>query len=384
MKFELNTPGRIIFGAGSLDRLGELVSDWGNRALIVHGRNPERARLVQGALTGSGIESHLFSVRGEPTVTEITQGRQQAKAAGSTLLIGIGGGSAIDAAKAISVLATNDGDLFDYLEVVGRGKSLSQPGLPCIAVPTTAGTGAEVTRNAVIASPEHRMKVSLRSALLLPRVALVDPELTYSLSPQVTTATGLDALTQLIEPFVSNRANPATDGSCREGIPRAARSLQRAVENGRDPVAREAMALASLFGGVALANAGLGGVHGFASAIGGMFDAPHGLICGILLPFVVAANLEALKLRASSSPALVRYDEVGRLLTGSDKAVAADGLAWLNDLHQALSVPGLSSLGVGKKDIPEIAAKSAKASSMKANPIDLTMLELEGILEAAF
>ncbi|MBV9272440.1 MAG: iron-containing alcohol dehydrogenase [Verrucomicrobia bacterium] len=384
MKFELNTPGKIIFGAGSLVRLGELLSHWGKRPLIVHGRNPDRAKLVQGELAKSGFEAHLFSVRGEPTVTEIAEGRKQAKAAGSTLLIGIGGGSAIDAAKGISVLATNDGDLFDYLEVVGRGKSLSQPGLPCIAVPTTAGTGAEVTRNAVIASPEHRMKVSLRSAFLLPRIALVDPELTYSLSPQVTTATGLDALTQLIEPFVSNRANPATDGACREGIPRVARSLQRVVEDGLDSAAREDMALASLFGGLALANAGLGGVHGFASAIGGMFDAPHGLICGILLPFVVAANLEALKLRASSSPASVRYDEVGRLLTGSNKAVAADGLAWLKDLRQILNVPGLSSLGVEKKHIPEIAAKSAKASSMKANPIDLTVSELEGILEAAF
>jgi alcohol dehydrogenase class IV len=383
MKFELNFPGKIVFGAGSLARLAELVSDWGTRALIVHGRNPERGRVVQGELAKAGVEARLFSIRGEPTVTEIAEGGKQAKANRSTLLIGIGGGSVIDAAKAISGLATNDGDLFDYLEVVGRGRTLSQPGLPCIAIPTTAGTGAEVTRNAVIASPEHRMKVSLRSPFLLPRVALVDPELTYSLSPQVTTATGLDALTQLIEPLVSNRANPATDGVCGEGIPRVARSLQRAVADGHDPVARENMALASLFGGLALANAGLGGVHGFASAIGGMFDAPHGLICGILLPFVVAANLEALKLRASGSPALIRYDGVGRLLTGSDQAVAADGLTWLKDLNQILNVPKLSSLGVQKKDIPEIAAKSAKASSMKANPIDLTVPDLERILEAA-
>ena len=231
-------------------------------------------------------------------------------------MIGLGGGSAIDAAKAIAALAANGGDPLDYLEVVGRGRSLTQPSLPCIAIPTTAGTGAEVTRNAVLASPEHGIKASLRSATMLPRLALVDPELTYSLPAAVTASTGLDALTQLIEPFTSSKANPLTDALCREGMMRAARSLRTAYEDGRDAAAREDMALASLFGGLALANAGLGVVHGFAGPVGGTFHAPHGAVCAAFLPHVMAVNARALRTRQPGSAALARYDEIARILTG--------------------------------------------------------------------
>ncbi|HEX6565433.1 MAG TPA: iron-containing alcohol dehydrogenase [Chthoniobacterales bacterium] len=382
MNFELSVPEKIIFGKGSLARLGQLVSGFGNRALIVHGANSDRAHSVEGLLAKS--TTTLYPVRNEPSIEDIAKGVEEARAREVTLVIGIGGGSVIDAAKAISGLATNTGDILDYLEVIGGGNPLTKAGLPCVAIPTTAGTGAEVTKNAVIASLEHRVKVSLRSPFLLPRIALIDPELTYSLPAQVTIATGLDALTQLIEPLVSSRANPATDGLCREGISRAARSLPEVVLNGKDFTAREEMALASLFGGLALANAGLGAVHGFAGPIGGMFNAPHGLICGILLPFVVDANIHALRLRAPDSTALSRYDEIGRLLTGSPDAVATDGLAWLTDVSTTLKVPTLSSLGIPKEAIPEVASKAAKASSMKANPIELTSPELEAILEAAW
>jgi len=382
VNFELSVPEKIIFGKGSLARLGQLVSGFGDHVLIVHGANPDRARSIEGLLPKS--TTTLYPIRNEPTIEDIAKGVEEAKAKAVTLVIGIGGGSVIDAAKAISGLATNTGDILEYLEVIGRGNPLTKAGLPCVAIPTTAGTGAEVTKNAVIASLEHRVKVSLRSPFLLPRIALVDPELTYSLPAKVTIATGLDALTQLIEPLVSSRANPATDGLCREGIPRVASSLAAVVQNGKDFAAREAMALASLFGGLTLANAGLGAVHGFAGPIGGMFNAPHGLICGILLPFVVDANIHALRLRAPDSIALARYDEIGRLLTGSPDALATDGLAWLTDVSKTLNVPTLSSFGIPKESIPEIASKAAKASSMKANPIELTQPELEAILEAAW
>jgi alcohol dehydrogenase class IV len=382
MSFELSVPEKIIFGKGSLARLGQLVSGFGGRALIVHGANSDRARSIQGLLAKSSTT--LYPVRNEPSIEDVANGVEEAKASEVTFVIGIGGGSVIDAAKAISGLATNTGDILDYLEVIGRGSPLTRAGLPCVAIPTTAGTGAEVTKNAVIASLEQQVKISLRSPFLLPRIALVDPELTYSLPAQVTIATGLDALTQLIEPLVSSRANPATDGLCREGISRVARSLPAVVQNGKDFTAREEMALASLFGGLALANAGLGAVHGFAGPIGGMFNAPHGLICGILLPFVVDANVHALRLRAPDSMALGRYDEIGRLLTGSPDAVATDALAWLTDVSKTLNMPTLSSLGIPKEAIPEIASKAAKASSMKANPIELTQPELEAILEAAW
>ena len=382
MNFELSVPEKIIFGKSSLARVGQLVSGFGRRALIVHGANPDRARSIEGLLEKS--TTALYSVRNEPTIEDIAKGVEEAKAREVTFVIGIGGGSVIDAAKAISVLATNTGDILDYLEVIGRGNPLTKAGLPCVAIPTTAGTGAEVSKNAVIASLEHQVKVSLRSPFLLPRIALVDPELTYSLPAKVTIATGLDALTQLIEPLVSSRANPATDGLCREGISRVACSLPAVVQNGKDFAAREGMALASLFGGLALANAGLGAVHGFAGPMGGMFNAPHGLICGILLPFVVDANIHAARLRAPGSVALSRYDEIARLVTGSPQAFATDGLAWLIDLNQRLNVPALSSLNIPKESIAEIASKAAKASSTKANPIELTQPELEAILEAAW
>jgi alcohol dehydrogenase class IV len=384
MNFELSVPEKIIFGKGSLARLGQLVSGFGNRALLVHGKSPERAHSIEELLAKSEIKTCRYSVQNEPTIEEVAKGVEEARTKEVTLVIGVGGGSVIDAAKAISGLATNSGDILDYLEVIGRGNPLTKAGLPSVAIPTTAGTGAEVTKNAVLASPEYQIKVSLRSPFLLPRIALVDPELTYSLPSSVTIATGLDALTQLIEPFVSVRANPVTDGLCREGLPRVARSLLKAAENGKDTEAREDMALASLFGGLALANSGLGAVHGFAGPIGGMFGAPHGLVCGILLPFVMEANIEALRRRAPSSIALSRYHEIGRLLTGSARAIAANGLAWIKGVSQKLNVPRLSSLGIPKESITEITAKTAKASSTKANPIELTLPELEAILEAAW
>lgn len=289
----------------------------------------------------------------------------------------------LDAAKAIAAMLTNNGDLFDYLEVIGRAQPLTQASAPCIAIPTTAGTGSEVTRNSVLSSPEHRVKVSLRSPHMLPRVALIDPELTYDLPPALTAATGLDALTQLIEPYVSSRANPLTDGICVEGLSRAARSLRRAVENGRDLAAREDMALASLFGGLALANAGLGAVHGFAGPIGGMFPAPHGAVCAALLPHVMKTNLRALRNRAPSHPSIRRYEELARILTGDAHATGDSGTAWIQDLVTDLSIPALKRYGMESADIPAIVEAAGKASSMKANPLPLTDEELAGILERA-
>jgi alcohol dehydrogenase class IV len=240
-----------------------------------------------------------------------------------------------------------------------------------------------VTRNAVLGSPEHRLKVSLRSPLLLPRIALVDPELAYDLPPGITASTGLDALTQLIEPYVCSRANPMTDALCIEGIRRVARSFRRAVENGRDAAAREDMAVASLFGGIALANAGLGAVHGFAGPIGGMFPAPHGEICAALLPQVMEINPRALRSRQPSSEALRRYEEVARLLTGKATASTDDGEKWVRQLVTDLKIPRLSSFGIKREHFPELIEKAANASSMKPNPIVLTPEELTQILERA-
>ena len=272
MKFEFATATKIIFGAGALREAGAAATAFGQRALVVTGRNAKRAGPLLKILHEAGLNAATFSVAGEPELSTISQGAALANKEKCDLVIGFGGGSALDAAKAIAAMLANDGALLDYVEIIGRGQALTRPSAPFIAIPTTAGTGSEVTRNAVLSSPEHKLKVSLRSPFMLARVAIVDPELTYDLPPALTASTGLDALTQLIEPFVCSRANPMTDGLCVEGIRRAGRSLRAAFTDGKNKSAREDMAVASLFGGLALANAGLGAVHGFAGPIGGMFS----------------------------------------------------------------------------------------------------------------
>jgi alcohol dehydrogenase class IV len=280
-------------------------------------------------------------------------------------------------------MLTNPGDPLDYLEVIGQGKPLTHTAAPCIAIPTTAGTGSEVTRNAVLASLEYRVKASLRSAGMLPRLALVDPELTAGMPRALTASTGLDALTQLIEPYVSIRANAMTDLLCVEGLRRAAVSLFRAWEDGGDQEARDGMSWASLLGGMALANAGLGAVHGFAAPVGGMFPAPHGAVCAAILPHAMEINLEALRGRKQQSEALQRYQTVARLLTGMPQATAEDGAWWVAELVQKLEIPPLRHYGVTEADIPVLAEKAATASSMKGNPIVLTPEELAEIIGRA-
>ncbi len=383
MNFEFATATRIVFGAGAAGRIGEDVKSFGRRALVVTGRNPPRAEKLLANLSASNISSVTFAVAGEPEIATVENGVALAKREQCDFVIGFGGGSVMDAGKAIAAMMKNDGALLDYLEIIGRGQALKQRSAPFVAIPTTAGTGAEVTRNAVLASPEHQVKVSLRSPLLLARVAVIDPELTYDLPPALTASTGLDALTQLIEPYVCLRANPMTDGFCVEGIHRVARSLRKAVFNGQNKLAREDMALASLFGGLALANAGLGAVHGFAGPIGGMFPAPHGAVCAALLPHVMAANLRALRERSPHSDALRRYDRIATLLTGNPHADADAGVDWVRELVAGLPISKLGAYGLREEHVADLVAKAANASSMKANPIVLMPEELAQTLRLA-
>jgi alcohol dehydrogenase class IV len=383
MNFEFATATRIVFGAGKLAELGLLAGVLGTRALVVGGAKPERAARLLDQLMQAGVAGGVFSVTGEPTIGLVEKGVNLGRAEQADLVIAIGGGSVIDAGKAIAAMLANEGELLDYVEVIGRSRALRQASLPFIAIPTTAGTGAEVTRNAVLAAPQHRVKVSLRSPLMLPTVALVDPELTYDLPPPLTASTGLDALTQLIEPFTCNRPNPLTDAICREGMMRAARSLRVAFNDGRNAAAREDMALAGLFGGLALANAGLGAVHGFAAPIGGMFNAPHGAVCAALLPHVMAMNIRATRARGVNDGVVDRYAEVTRILTDNSSATADDGVRWVNDLVREFNIPGLSAYGIGAEHVAELVAKAVNASSMKANPVALTPEELSGVLLAS-
>ena len=359
--FEFATANRIIFGAGKLAEVAPAVQAFGRRALVVTGKSVERAHPLLDLL--SDIECVTHPIPGEPKIADVKSGVDAA--AGCEVVVAMGGGSAIDAGKAIAALCSNPCDPLDYLEVIGKGQPLTNTPLPFIAIPTTAGTGAEVTRNAVLASPEHKVKVSLRHPLMLPQLAIVDSELTYGLPPSITATTGMDALTQLIEPFTCRRANPFTDAICREAIPRAARSLKQAFAG--DKTAREDMAYASLSGGLALANSGLGAVHGFAAPIGGMFDAPHGAICAALLPHSFAIN-------AKHAPE--RFGEVSKML-GTD-----DGATWLRELASDLKIPSLATYGIIEDDFQNIIIKAKSASSMKANPVELTDVELTEILQA--
>lgn len=377
--FELATAGRVVFGAGKLAEAPAALAG-ARRALVVSGRSRARAERLEAALRDANVEAVAFAVHGEPTLDAAREGVRAA--AGCDAVVAIGGGSAIDAGKAIAALAANGGDPLDYLEVIGRGRALERPSLPFVAIPTTAGTGSEVTRNAVLADPASRVKASLRSPHMLPRVAIVDPELLEGAPREVIASSGLDALAQLIEPFVCARRNPITDALAREGIPRSMRALRRAADGALDAPAREDLALASLLGGLCLANAGLGAIHGFAAPIGGTFDAPHGAVCAALLPIAVEVNVRAARARGGAALA-DRFDELARLVTGEPSARAEDAAAPLAALVRSLGVPGLSRWGMTDADVDPICEKARAASSMKANPIALEAEELRAIARRA-
>ena len=383
MNFDFATAGRILFGPGTLQQAGALTAALGKRALVVAWSTAARSQPLLDLLDKQGVDYAVFSVGNEPTVDNVRAGVEAARALGAEVLVAMGGGSVIDTAKAIAGLLANPGDPFDYLEVIGRAQPLARPAAPVIAIPTTAGTGSEVTRNAVLASPEHGVKVSLRSPHMLPRVALVDPLLTHSVPRAVTASTGLDALTQLIEPYVSAKANAMTDAICRSALPLAMRALPRVCADGSDAQAREEMSFASLCGGLALANAGLGAVHGIAGPFGGEFHAPHGAVCAALLPSITAVNVAALEERAPAHPALARYAELAALATGDPAARPADLAAWLGALVRSLDIPPLSAYSFGAADMDGLIPKVLVSSSMKGNPLPLTADELRAALEQA-
>jgi alcohol dehydrogenase class IV len=388
LNFTFYSATQIVFGRGTVRRLGELAAGLGSVALTVYnGGPPDRATAL---LEAAGVKAVPLRQRGEPTVTDVNAAVLAARQAGCNMVVGIGGGSAIDAAKAVAGLMTNGGDVTDYMEVVGKGQKITRPAAPWIAIPTTAGTGAEVTRNAVIGHPEKRFKASLRSEHLLPRVALVDPELGASAPPEVTASSGSDALCQLIESYTSVNAQPITDALALAGIPLAARSLRRAVADGGDLAAREDMALAALLSGITLTNVGLGAVHGFASPLGGNFPAPHGTICGLLLPHVISANVFSARARPDDDPAaqrtLDRYAVIGRALAGNSALADADAVEtvvrYTADLARDLKLPLLGQFGLTPSRVPEMVALARTSSSMRSNPLVLSEAELRGALTA--
>ncbi len=376
--FDLSLPAHITLGVGSAARLPAVVAGLGTRVLVVTGATPSRVEPVIAPLRDEAETLRVVTASTEPTVDDARVATDAGRTMNADVVVAIGGGSPIDLAKSVAMLLGNGGDPMDYIEVVGRGHPITKAPLPLVAVPTTAGTGAEVTANAVLAVPDHGIKASLRHPLMIPRHAVVDPHLTLGCSPTVTASSGMDALTQCLEPYVSPMGNLMTDAWCRLGMMAAGRSLISAYVDGEDLAARSDMSLCSLMGGLALANAKLGAVHGFAGVIGGMTNAPHGAVCAALLGPVVEANL------ARADPRLTaRLEHVAMCLTGVPDATADDGVHWIHHTCAVLQIPGLSEHGLGRRDAPEVVAKAARASSMRGNPVALTPEELTDIYLAA-
>ncbi len=385
LRYEFLAPGRIVFGWGRLEEAGRLAASLGRRAWIVCGSRTLAstgaiARLEK-ILAAAGVESSVIGTASrEPTIEDVDRVAGELRSArADDLVVGIGGGSGIDLAKAAAAMAVSKpaSTVRDYLEGIGQGLELEENPLPVLAIPTTAGTGAEATKNAVISCDDPPCKKSLRSDRMIPRAVLVDPELTVSNPPLVTAASGMDALTQLIESFISGRAQPIPRALARETIAGAARSLERAVREPDCRPAREEMAHAALLSGLALANSGLGMAHGVAASLGAIGNVAHGLACAVMLPAALEANRTARRADVA---------EIGRLLTGralpdeEEAALAAPAAA--RALADRVGIPRrLSDLGIRRSQIPEL-VRGTRGNSMSANPRTIDDEELAAILEA--
>lgn len=384
--FDFFSVPRICFGPGKIAVLGDLLQPLGPRVLVVYNGGDSALAKVRDRTAAAGVATTVHRQKGEPTVADIDAGLNVARVDGCTGVIGVGGGSAIDAAKAIAGLLTNGGTALDYMEVIGAGKKITQPAAPWIAIPTTAGTGAEVTRNAVVGEPSKQFKASIRSELLLPRVALVDPELGVGVPADVTAASGMDALCQCIEAYLSTGASPLTDALALKGVELAWSALPLAVADGTDIAARSDMALAALISGVCLTNAGLGAVHGFAAPTGANYPVPHGVVCAALLPHVLKANASVAAAKGNSVTRLKCIVLGGIIALQTDRPAeelhlaAADAVL---DLNQKLRIPQLSTYGIKEGAVESMVSLARKASSMKFNPVLLSDQTLQDILRSA-
>jgi alcohol dehydrogenase class IV len=377
--FDFLTAGRIRFGRGRADTAVDAVRGFGARVLLVRGRSVAWVDGFSRALSEAGCQVTEVVCTREPDLPTLEAALALARDAGAEVVVAVGGGAVIDLGKAAAALVPSDSAVLDHLEGVGHGKPLSRDPLPFVAIPTTAGTGAEVTKNAVIAVPEAARKVSLRDDRMLPDLAIVDPNLMDHAPRSVTLSSGLDAVVQVIEPYLCNRSNPLTDALTRSAIPIGLKALNR-LARAEDAEAREQMAFVSLCGGLALANSGLGAVHGLAGVIGGRLGAPHGLVCGRLLGPVLLAN--SLTLRAAGVETS-RFDEVSAWLSGG---LGVSGQAAFEELSALLDRWEVARLGewiTPDTDLVEIAKEAAGSSSMRANPCVLQEDDLEGIMRAA-
>ncbi|WP_319529775.1 iron-containing alcohol dehydrogenase [uncultured Cohaesibacter sp.] len=380
--FGFLTSNDIRFGRGVAKQAVPDIAALGSPLLLVHGKNGERCRWLSAALAGAGVEICTFAVAREPDIYMISDGVSLARAAKVKAVVALGGGAVIDAGKALAALVPATRPMMDHLEVVGQGLPLTEAPLPFAAMPTTSGTGAEVTKNAVLSVPDAKRKVSLRDARMLPDLAIVDPSLTDGCPKPVTLASGLDAVTQVIEPYLSSKANWMTDALCRSAIASGMAALVRLMEC-EDEEARDQLAYTSLCGGLTLANSGLGAVHGLAGVLGGVTLAAHGALCGTLLPHVLTYNERKLQQAEGYEESLARINDVRGWLALALDCTPELAFSRLADWSEAQGLPGLSGLGLQPNDIATVAEASVSSSSMKGNPIPLTTVELEAIMKDA-
>ncbi|GGA27055.1 iron-containing alcohol dehydrogenase [Neptunicoccus cionae] len=378
--FAFSAPNSIHFGRGTCDLAANLAAGFGRSVLLVHGANPKRADWLLTQCADAGLKVETIGCAGEPDLPLLETALPRFKETPPDLIIALGGGSVMDFAKALAALIPCEGPPRAYLEGVGDGRTLDTAPLPVIALPTTAGTGSEVTRNAVITVPDRGIKVSLRDPRMIPRVAIVDASLMESAPRTVKLSAALDAVTQAIEPYLSTKANPMTDALCLAAIPVGLSALKPLIEE-NSAEAMDEMAWVSTCGGLALANGGLGAVHGFAGVIGGMTNAPHGEICGTLLPAVLASH----RARADADSEIARRTGwvVSIISDIFGSAEQTDGLQALQDWSRAQGLRGLSAIGLSSESYGQTAELSAQASSMKANPFLLSIEELTDILTKA-
>ena len=376
--FQFMTSSRIIFGEGALINSLSSLNQFGYSVLLVTGKDGTRAEPVVSYLKQQGMRYQQVAIHGEPLIAMVEEMAAMGRKFRPDMVLAIGGGSVLDAGKALAALIPNQGSVYDYVEVVGRNVPLQAKPLPYIAVPTTAGTGSEVSKNAVLRSAQENVKVSLRCPEMLPDLSIIDPTLTYGMDPVMSGYCGMDAFTHLMEAYVCGDPNPLTDMVCEEGLRRLAGAIIAACEDD-DPRARSDMSFAALLGGMASANAKLGAAHGLASSLGGRLDAPHGLITAQLAPYVMQENILAAR-EAGRADVLNRYRQLACILTGRMNAEISDGIQWTKRTLKRLNLPRVSEYGLCDMMFEEVAEDALLSNAIKGNPLPLNKERLLSIL----
>ena len=376
--FQFMTSTRIVFGEGAMSDSLSLLNQFGYSVLLVTGQDQQRSQPLEQYFKQQGMRYQRLVIKGEPLIAMVEELAAMGRIFCPDMVIGIGGGSVLDVAKSLAALIPNQGCVYDYVDVVGRNVPLQVKSLPSIAIPTTAGTGAEVSKSAVLQSAQEQVKVNLSNVELFPDLAIIDPTLTYGMDAVLSGYCGMDAFTHLMEAYVCGEPNPLTDMICEEGLRRIAMSILPACKDDHYP-SRSNMAFAAMLGGMASSNVKLGAAHGLASALGGRLEAPHGLITARLSPYVMKENI-SVATELGRSDVLARYRKVAVILTMNIDASVEEGVQWVEGMLTKLQLPLLSDYGLCNTMFEEVADDALRTSAIKGNPLPLNQERLMTIL----